>query len=221
MLANASPSKLCITPAISKLNCSLAKIEPSLSSGAFLRRCIQSISTCLSLSELSSKLGYSLPASNYTCLQDKCLSYTDYVWSTSGTYFRNRHCAFCNGISLSSLFCYEEPKLAFGPIVRFEDLLYYLNNSSADSRLDSLEVPPVSCLEQPNLFPPSLLFNQAKQISEIDVNELKYCSYGYVYDPQRLTCVPAVCSSGYVLLDGYRCKSFRRLSSNFQNQCYT
>ena len=107
---------------------------------------------------------------------------------------------------MSSLFCYEEPKLAFGPIVRFEDLLYYLNNSSADSRLDSLEVPPVSCLEQPNLFPPSLLFNQAKQISEIDVNELKYCSYGYVYDPQRLTCVPAVCSSGYVLLDGYRCK---------------
>ena len=206
---NISPSKAnatCITPAISKLNCSLATIQPNHLEQPSLRRCFQSISTCLSLSELSSKLGYLLTTSNYTCLRDKCLSYTDYVWSTSGTYFRNRHCAFCNGISLSSLFCYKEPKLLFGPMVRFDDLLYYLNNTSADSRLDSLTFLPIFCVFPPVLLPPSLLFNQDKPFTEIDVNELKYCSYGYVYDPQRLTCVPVRCRTGHVLIDGYRCR---------------
>ena len=107
---------------------------------------------------------------------------------------------------MSSLFCYEEPKLAFGPTVRFDDLLYYLNNRSADSRLDSLTFVPVRCVSPPVLLPPSLLFNQDKPFTEIDVNELKYCSYGYVYDPQRLTCVPLTCRSGHVLVDGYRCR---------------
>ena len=61
-------------------------------------------------------------------------------------------------------------------------------------------------MSPPVLLPPSLLFNQDKPFTEIDVNELKYCSYGYVYDPQRLTCVPVRCRTGHVLIDGYRCR---------------
>ena len=185
-------------------NCSIAYIKaPQLNATGIydpVRPCRRSVSTCLGHVELNAKLGYNISESNYTCLKEKCHSYTDYIMGDDplsfshslangegALYFRNRYCAYCNGLELNDLSCNSEFK-AFLP--------FCFGCTSFFSVLD---------------FSPSGGVSASLKESQTIVTLSRSCPLGYVYDPSQLKCVLLSCPDGFELV-GSECRAPRTIS---------
>eukprot|EP00118_Oscarella_pearsei_P022572 m.263228 g.263228 ORF g.263228 m.263228 type:complete len:764 (+) comp40455_c0_seq11:720-3011(+) len=165
-----------------------------------IRPCRQAVSICLSYEDLNSKLGYNISISNYSCLKEQCQSFTDYINGGENrlhplanregdVYYRNRFCAFCNGIALNKLSCFSELRLFSGRCTfgctSFFTVLNFLPNGGVD------------------------LFVNEEMVTIADS-----CPEGYVYDPSSLNCVFLVCPDGKELV-GEKCVSQRSLDIQF------
>ncbi|XP_065839353.1 uncharacterized protein [Oscarella lobularis] len=155
-----------------------------------VRLCRRSVSTCLSHVELNAKLAFNITGSNYKCLKEKCHSYTDYIRGSNshpfgGMYFRNRYCAYCNGLELNNL---DRNFEFFG---RAQDCF------GCTAFFLALDFSPSGGV--------------SASFGETIVTVSRSCSLGYVYDPSQLECVLLSCPQGFELV-GSECRAPRTIS---------